>query len=122
VAVAVHKAVSMSTGLTTRFCQYVCHESVAALHSLNFLADFNKQFTAKVGAKADVVDSRKNCQLNLKLEYDSGFSFSVYQADYSGWADLDDGVTGTVKATYYFSGQQDQVSLVNGFVYRNIRR
>jgi hypothetical protein len=80
-------------------------------------ADFNRQFTAKVGSKTDVVESRKNCQLNLKLEYESGFSFSVYQADYSGWADLDDGVTGNVKATYYFSGQQDQVSLARDLLY-----
>ena len=70
---------------------------------------FNKQFTARVGAKTDVVDSRKNCQIYLKLEDDPGFSFSVYQADYSGWADLDDGVTGVVKANYYFSSYTDQV-------------
>jgi hypothetical protein len=79
--------------------------------SLTILPDFNKQFTARVGAKTDVVDSRKNCQINLKLEYEPGFSFSVYQADYAGWADLDDGVTGLVKATYYFSSYTDQVSL-----------
>jgi hypothetical protein len=72
--------------------------------------DFSRDFTARVGTRADVVDSRKNCQINLKLEYDSGFSFSVYSADYSGWADLDTGVTGTVKATYYFSGSTDQSS------------
>jgi hypothetical protein len=34
----------------------------------------------------------------------------VYQADYAGWADLDVGVDGRVKSTYYFSGQQEQVS------------
>jgi len=71
--------------------------------------DFDKQFTAKVGNGKDIVDSRKNCQINLKLEYDAGFSFSVYQADYAGWADLDYGVTGVVKSTYYFSGETDQV-------------
>ncbi|KAF2820735.1 hypothetical protein CC86DRAFT_304601 [Ophiobolus disseminans] len=71
---------------------------------------FNREFTAKVGSGKDVVDSRKNCQINLKLEYEQGFSFAVYSADYAGWADLDNGVTGTVKATYYFSGEQDQTS------------
>jgi hypothetical protein len=71
---------------------------------------FSREFTAKVGSKTDVVESRKNCQINLKLEYEPGFSFAVYQADYTGWADLDGGVTGVVKSTYYFSGQQDQCS------------
>ncbi|KAF1914148.1 hypothetical protein BDU57DRAFT_500208 [Ampelomyces quisqualis] len=71
---------------------------------------FNKQFTARVGAKTDITDARKNCQINLKLEYEPGFAFSVYQADYAGWADLDDGVTGVVKATYYFSSSSDQTS------------
>lgn len=73
-------------------------------------AGFGKDFVARVGPKADVTDSRKNCQLNLKLEYDPGFSYSVYQADYTGWADLDPGVTGNIKASYYFSGDADSVS------------
>ncbi|KAH7391112.1 hypothetical protein DE146DRAFT_155845 [Phaeosphaeria sp. MPI-PUGE-AT-0046c] len=71
---------------------------------------FDRQFTAKVGSSASVEESRKNCQINLKLQYEPGFSFSVYQADYTGWADLDNGVKGTVKATYYVSGQQEQCS------------
>ena len=71
---------------------------------------FSKEFTARVGAKADITDARKNCQLNLKLQYDPGFSYSVFQNDISGWADLDNGVTGTIKSTYYFSGQADSTS------------
>jgi hypothetical protein len=71
--------------------------------------DFNRDFTASVGSRSDATDSRKNCQINLKLTYEPGFSFSVYSADYAGWADLDGGVTGIVKSTYYFSGKTDQV-------------
>ncbi|KAF2033049.1 hypothetical protein EK21DRAFT_98605 [Setomelanomma holmii] len=71
---------------------------------------FSKDFTAKVGSKVDVVDSRKNCQINIKLDFDPGFSFAIYSADYTGWADLDTGVTGTIQSTYYFSGQTDQSS------------
>lgn len=73
---------------------------------------FDRQFTAKVGGSTPVDESRKNCQINLKLQYEPGFSFSVYQADYTGWADLDDGVKGTVKATYYVSGQAEQVRYI----------
>ncbi|XPS79929.1 hypothetical protein M3J07_011920 [Ascochyta lentis] len=71
---------------------------------------FGKEFTAAVGPKADITDSRKFCQLNLQLEYTPGYSFAVYSAEYTGFADLDAGVTGTVKSTYYFSGSVDQTS------------
>ncbi|OAL47257.1 hypothetical protein IQ07DRAFT_613862 [Pyrenochaeta sp. DS3sAY3a] len=71
---------------------------------------FNREFTAKVGNKADVADSRKNCQINIALEFAPGFSFSILGTDYAGWGDLDAGVTGVVKSTYYFSGEQDQSS------------
>lgn len=72
--------------------------------------DFNKQFTARVGSGKGPEESRKNCQINLGLEFSPGFSFAVFSADYSGWGELDSGVTGVVKSTYYFSGEQDQTS------------
>ncbi|KAF2627545.1 hypothetical protein BU25DRAFT_439961 [Macroventuria anomochaeta] len=71
---------------------------------------FGKEFIAAVGPKAEITDSRKFCQLNLQLEYSAGYSFAVYSADYSGFAYLDNGVTGTVKSTYYFSGSMLQTS------------
>ncbi|KAF2268204.1 hypothetical protein CC78DRAFT_17100 [Lojkania enalia] len=71
---------------------------------------FGKDFTATVGPKADPADSRKNCQLNIKLNYSPGYQYAVYSADYSGWGQLDSGVKGSVKANYYFSGDQDQAS------------
>ncbi|RMZ67438.1 hypothetical protein GMOD_00001361 [Pyrenophora seminiperda CCB06] len=71
---------------------------------------FNKQFTARVGADQTADESRKNCQINMALQFSPGFSFAVFSADYSGWGDLDAGVTGVVKSTYYFSASQDQTS------------
>ncbi|KAL1599313.1 hypothetical protein SLS59_006330 [Nothophoma quercina] len=72
--------------------------------------NFGKEFIAAVGPKAEIADSRKFCQLNLALEYSAGYSFAIYSADYAGFAALDTGVSGTVKSTYYFSGQTDQAS------------
>ncbi|KAJ4333682.1 hypothetical protein N0V87_007438 [Didymella glomerata] len=72
--------------------------------------DFGKEFVATVGPKADITDSRKFCQLNLELSYSAGYSFAVYNAEYAGFADLDPGVTGTIKSNYYFSGETDQTS------------
>lgn len=36
--------------------------------------------------------------------------YSIFSADYRGYASLEEGVTGTAQSTYYFSGQQEQVS------------
>ncbi|KAF3002628.1 hypothetical protein E8E13_009012 [Curvularia kusanoi] len=71
---------------------------------------YGKEFTASVGPRSAITDSRKFCQLNLQLEYSAGYSFAIYSADYTGFADLDAGVTGTVKSSYYFSGSTDQTS------------
>ncbi|RYP34721.1 hypothetical protein DL768_011041 [Monosporascus sp. mg162] len=45
----------------------------------------------------------KNCQLHLNLQYPGGFQFSVVESTYHGYAQLDEGVTGTFLSTYYFS-------------------
>lgn len=71
---------------------------------------FNKEFTAAIGPGVAADQQRKNCQINMKLQYSPGYQYAVYSADYVGYGDLDAGVKGTVKANYYFSGQTDQVS------------
>jgi len=59
-------------------------------------------FVAQAGANTKAADMRKNCQLNVKLQYPSGWQFSVFKADYRGYAALQKGDSGTCKATYYF--------------------
>ena len=66
-------------------------------------------FIAQSGPGIQPKDRRKNCQLNVKLHYPQGWQFSVFKADYRGRATLPSGTTGTCKATYYFSGQTNQV-------------
>ena len=70
---------------------------------------FGSDFTASVGPNVDADQSRKNCQLNIDLQFSPGYQYAVYSADYAGWGNLDSGVKGVVKANYYFSGQTDQV-------------
>jgi len=53
---------------------------------------------------------RKTCQANVKLHYPQGWQFSVFKADYRGHATLPKGVSGSCKATYYFSGSSSQIS------------
>ena len=67
-------------------------------------------YVASLGPSIAVAENRKNCQINFDLLYPGGFQYSVFTADYRGYANLDKGVTGQVKSTYYFSGSNNQVS------------
>jgi hypothetical protein len=71
---------------------------------------FGKEFTATVGSGSDPAASRKNCQLNIPITFSPGFQYTVYSADYTGYADLDAGVKGSVQSNYYFSGEQKSAS------------
>jgi len=67
-------------------------------------------YVASIGPGIAVTENRKNCQLNIDLLYPGGFQYSVFSADYRGYADLDSGVSGVIKSTYYFSGSTAQTS------------
>lgn len=45
----------------------------------------------------------------MKLKYPAGFQYSIFGADFRGYASLEKGVQGVSQSTYYFSGQQNQV-------------
>ncbi|MBW4721286.1 DUF4360 domain-containing protein [Saccharothrix obliqua] len=62
------------------------------------------EFTAKVGVGASPTDFRKNCQLNLRVNVPSGFTYGIAQADYRGFAHLEKGASGVERANYYFQG------------------
>jgi hypothetical protein len=66
-------------------------------------------YIASIGPGIAVTEQRKNCQLNVDLEYPGGFQYSILSADYRGYSAIQKGVTGTLKSTYYFSGQTAQV-------------
>jgi hypothetical protein len=67
-------------------------------------------YVASMGKGIAITEARKNCQLNINLQYPGGFQYSIFSADYRGYAQLDKGVNGTQQSTYYFSGQTAQVS------------
>lgn len=71
------------------------------------------QYTVQSGPNIAATERRKFCQLQLKLKYPSGFQYSIFGADYRGYASLESGVSGTAQSTYYFSGQQNQVRTRN---------
>ncbi|KAK6203864.1 hypothetical protein LQW54_008671 [Pestalotiopsis sp. IQ-011] len=67
-------------------------------------------FIAQAGAGIAPAEARKNCQLNVQVGLPQGWQFSVFKADYRGYAFLQDGDKGVIKATYYFSGDSTQIS------------
>lgn len=73
---------------------------------------FPKDFTASVGPNVPIDQQRKNCQISIDLTYSPGWSYSVYSADYTGYADLDAGVSAQVRALYYFAGYTQQVCIL----------
>lgn len=74
-----------------------------------FTITFNK-YEANIGPNVQLrSDARKNCQLNLKMNYPSGFQYSVVGFITRGYADIDAGVTAEIGSIYYFSGQSAQV-------------
>ncbi|KAK4096454.1 hypothetical protein N658DRAFT_480582 [Parathielavia hyrcaniae] len=77
------------------------------LTTLTLLYD---SFIAQSGPGIKPTDHRKNCQLNVKLKYPHGWQFSVFKADYRGYANIPYKNKGTCKSTYYFSGDSRQYS------------
>lgn len=59
---------------------------------------------ASIGKGVAVTENRKNCQINLDLQYPSGFQYSILDTMFRGYVDLEKGISGTQSATYYFSG------------------
>lgn len=62
------------------------------------------QFVASAGPGLSIADTRKQCTLNVELEFPQGYSFSIATVDYRGFATLDSSVWGRQRSTYYFSG------------------
>lgn len=63
------------------------------------------EYLAQVGVGAKPTDFRKNCQLSLDVHIPQGFTYAIAEADYRGFAHLERGATGSVRASYYFQGE-----------------
>ena len=67
-------------------------------------------YVAEAGPGVPLSQGRKNCQINVDLEYPAGWTYTLISIDYRGYANLDPGARGTQKATYYFQGSAGQSS------------
>ncbi len=72
-------------------------------------------YLAQVGVGAGATDFRRNCQLSVLVHVPSGFTFGIAQADYRGFASLQPGSAGLLRANYYFQGMSQTVSSSHPF-------
>ena len=68
-------------------------------------------YVAEVGPGVAFNQRRKNCQLNIDLDFPQGWSFSLFTVDYRGYASLQRGVTGLQQSAYYFAGSAQTATL-----------
>ncbi|MEY9965127.1 hypothetical protein ABIA33_003169 [Streptacidiphilus sp. MAP12-16] len=72
-------------------------------------------YLAQVGVGAARTDSRKNCQLDVRVNVPQGFTYAIAQADYRGFASLASGASSIERANYYFQGQSQTTSASHSF-------
>ncbi|KAE9367247.1 hypothetical protein N431DRAFT_308212, partial [Stipitochalara longipes BDJ] len=89
--------------------------SVSTISDTRGVMVFNG-YNSSIGLNISPTESRKNCQINLYFQYPNGMQYTPVSIGYSGFANLDAGVQGLHKTTYYFSGASDQVSTSQAFV------
>jgi hypothetical protein len=68
-------------------------------------------YIAEAGPWVSVSEKRKNCVINLDMDYPQGWSFALAGVEYRGYADLDPGVNALQTTSLYFSGQSGTAKL-----------
>lgn len=69
------------------------------------------QYVAEAGPGVALTAGRKNCAINVDLDFPQGWSYSILDVDYRGFVQLDAGATAEQKSAYYFQGDFRTASL-----------
>ncbi|KAJ3385171.1 hypothetical protein HDU92_003191 [Lobulomyces angularis] len=72
------------------------------------LAISHDPIQASKGPSVPITESRKNCQVNLNLSFESGWQYRLNSVQSRGYYQLENGVTATQKFTNYYSGEVEQ--------------
>jgi hypothetical protein len=72
-------------------------------------------YVARAGPNVDIIDSRKNCQVGIGLQYPGGMQYAITSTRSSGHVALDSGVSALQKSIYYFQAGTSQVSTEEAF-------
>ena len=68
-------------------------------------------YVAATGTGQKAADARKNCNVRITLKYPSGWSYTVADTVLRGYAKVPATCTGTLGATYFFSGDSNSVCI-----------
>jgi hypothetical protein len=69
-----------------------------------FSVFYDGHYMAQAGPGISATESRKNCQLSLRVKVPGGFTYAIAQADYRGYAHLEQGASALEKSNFYFQG------------------
>ncbi|MGW2207197.1 DUF4360 domain-containing protein [Streptomyces sp. NPDC001774] len=72
-------------------------------------------YLARAGGSTSPIEYRKNCQLSLRVHIPGGFTYAIARADYRGYASLEQGAYGQVRAGYYFQGMAQTARTTHHF-------
>lgn len=61
------------------------------------------EFQSYIGGGHSASDGDKECDVRLDLKYPQGYTYAVVESTFHGFAQLDDGITGTFGASFSFS-------------------
>jgi hypothetical protein len=95
-----------------------CKAGSAAISHANDYQTFTIAFdsyVASIGPGVAFSEKRKNCNLNVKLHYPPGYQYTLYKTDYTGFADLQKGVTANQQSQYWFAGFNQKATLQSTF-------
>jgi hypothetical protein len=68
-------------------------------------------YFASAGPGIPITENRKNCNLILRLSFPQGWSFTIFNVDYRGYALLDPRVSATQRSAYFFEGEFPSTAL-----------
>lgn len=72
-------------------------------------------YIAEVGPGISAREKRKNCVVNVDLDFPQGWTYTVFTVDYRGFLDLERGLTATQQTSYYFQGSSSTARLASNF-------
>ncbi|TYB46247.1 DUF4360 domain-containing protein [Actinomadura chibensis] len=74
-----------------------------------------EQYVAWAGGQAPPASFRKNCQLNVKVNAPEGWTYAITGIEHRGFAHLEAGATGLLRANYYFQGDSRSHAVSHDF-------
>lgn len=72
-------------------------------------------YIAEAGPGIPRRENRKNCQIAVDLRFPQGWSYTIFEVDYRGYANLDSGTQGVQRTDYYFQGSYQTATMQSTF-------